>query len=182
MSFKSENVQQWKMDFFFLSCFRNGCRSAPVSTALCWSPHRLRGEKWWLCQWSSPPSACCRWLPPVWRQWSRCADQWECSLWLCSGPDEHSHTSLVGPKPTRAKEDSWQWKYNHRKLEYLWDERRTSTLVGQHSTALLSMILASSGSSSSTAVFHSRTDLDTFSRAAEGTNVHSEWNVRRSLC
>lgn len=47
------------------------------------------------------------------------------------------------------------------------ERKRTSTLVGQHSTALLSMILASSGSSSSTAVFHNRTDLDTFSRAAQ---------------
>lgn len=53
------------------------------------------------------------------------------------------------------------------------DKKHTSTLVGQHSTALLSMILASSGSSSSTAVFHSRTDLETFSRAAQGTNVNS---------
>lgn len=44
-------------------------------------------------------------------------------------------------------------------------DKCTSTLVGQHSTALLSMILASSCSSSSTAVFHSRTDFDTFSRA-----------------
>lgn len=42
---------------------------------------------------------------------------------------------------------------------------RTSTLVGQHSTARLSMILASSGSSSSTAAFHKRTELGTCSRA-----------------
>lgn len=43
----------------------------------------------------------------------------------------------------------------------------TSTLVGQHSTARLSMILASSGSSSSTAAFHKRTEFGTCSRAGE---------------
>lgn len=41
----------------------------------------------------------------------------------------------------------------------------TSTLVGQHSTARLSIILASSGSSSSTAAFHKRTEFGTCSRA-----------------
>lgn len=41
----------------------------------------------------------------------------------------------------------------------------TSTLRGQHSTALLSKILASSGSSSSTKAFHSLTELGMFSRA-----------------
>lgn len=44
----------------------------------------------------------------------------------------------------------------------------TSTLVGQHSTARLSMILASSGSSSSTAAFHNRTEFGTCSRARKG--------------
>lgn len=58
--------------------------------------------------------------------------------------------------------------------------KSTSTLVGQHSTALLSMILASSGSSSSTAVFHSRTDLDTFSRAA-GVTVKQVLIILRNL-
>lgn len=43
----------------------------------------------------------------------------------------------------------------------------TSTLVGQHSTARLSMILASSGSSNSTAAFHKRTEFGTCSRATE---------------
>lgn len=46
--------------------------------------------------------------------------------------------------------------------------RLTSTLVGQHSTARLSMILASSGSSSSTAAFHKRTEFGTCSRAGKG--------------
>lgn len=46
--------------------------------------------------------------------------------------------------------------------------RLTSTLVGQHSTARLSMILASSGSSSSTAAFHKRTEFGTCSRAEKG--------------
>ena len=42
----------------------------------------------------------------------------------------------------------------------------TSTLRGQHSTALLNKILASSGSSSSTKAFQSLTELGIFSRAA----------------
>lgn len=46
--------------------------------------------------------------------------------------------------------------------------RLTSTLVGQHSTARLSMILASSGSSSSTAAFHNRTEFGTCSSAGKG--------------
>ena len=41
----------------------------------------------------------------------------------------------------------------------------TSTLVGQHSTALLSMICASSGPSSSTAAFQILTELGMFSSA-----------------
>ena len=41
----------------------------------------------------------------------------------------------------------------------------TSTLTGQHSTALLRSTRASSGLSKSTAAFHSRTELGTFSSA-----------------
>ncbi len=53
---------------------------------------------------------------------------------------------------------------------FSYDSRRarashSSTLVGQHSTDLLSRIRASSGSSSSTAAFHRRTELGTCSKA-----------------
>lgn len=42
----------------------------------------------------------------------------------------------------------------------------TSTLVGQHSTARLSIILASSSPSNSTAALHRRTEFGVCSRAA----------------
>lgn len=54
-----------------------------------------------------------------------------------------------------------------RGLLYFTFLKLTSTLVGQHSTARLSMILASSGSSNSTAAFHKRTEFGTCSRARE---------------
>lgn len=54
-----------------------------------------------------------------------------------------------------------------RGLLYFTFKKLTSTLVGQHSTARLSMILASSGSSNSTAAFHKRTEFGTCSRARE---------------
>lgn len=80
-------------------------RNTPVSTALCWSPHHLRVVKWWLCQWSFPPSECCHWPLPTWLRWSKCADRWGCSLGLCSRRDGRSRTSLTLPAPATAKED-----------------------------------------------------------------------------
>ena len=47
----------------------------------------------------------------------------------------------------------------------------TSTLWGQHSTARLSIIRASSGSSNSTASFHKRTDFGICSKAGKYYNV-----------
>jgi len=47
----------------------------------------------------------------------------------------------------------------------------TSTFVGQHSTARLNMMRASSSSSSSTADFHSATEFGTFSSAVSDTTT-----------
>lgn len=58
-----------------------------------------------------------------------------------------------------------------RGLLYFTVLKLTSTLVGQHSTARLSMILASSGSSNSTAAFHKRTEFGTCSRAREAKQL-----------
>ncbi len=156
----------------------------PESIVRGWSPRRWPSGSWWLCRWSSPPSVCCRWPPPAWQLWSRYDGQWECFHGPCSEHDGHSHRFLIGPEPAKATEDKDNtvravWFMGHKKVYGFWLIKAicvcvcTSTLVGQHSTALLNMILASSGSSSSTAIFHKRTDFDTFSRA-----VHM-WGKRK---
>lgn len=100
-----KQLQKNLLSLSMMSKKPQSCRSTPVSTALCWSPHHWHVEKWWLGQWSFPPFECCHWPPPTWRQWSRCGDRWGCSLWLCSGHDGHSRTSLTGPVRATARED-----------------------------------------------------------------------------
>lgn len=73
--------------------------------------------------------------------------------------------------PSKARNSSLSKQHTYSSLRHwasLEPGRLTSTLVGQHSTARLNMILASSGSSSSTAAFHNRTEFGTCSRARNG--------------
>merc|ERR1712012_580787 len=57
---------------------------------------------------------------------------------------------------------------------------QSSVEVGQHSTARPSIILASSGSSNSTASFHNRTELGICSRALRKTRFLALFSVSKS--